>query len=125
VGARVVVRGFTERTRFLNRPRKPYSEIMVGDVLVRVVHKNVLRVGWRPGCSAWVGGRVKREGDRPFLEAEFEGLAHGKGVWEDWLADVARQSYDLYPESIDADWSLATARGGIALRDLLARTSGR
>ena len=123
VGAQVTIRGRTGTVHFVNRPRKPFSTLTVGQISVRVGHKNILRVGWRAGTAARVRGRVKALGGRRIVEAHFEGLAHGRGVWEDWLAGVARPAYDLYPESIEGEWSLVTARGGLPMSDLLSRTA--
>jgi hypothetical protein len=54
----------------------------------------------------------------------FEGPGtHQKAIWEDWLAVLTRPAYDLYPETLDADWSLTTADGRIPPGDLMARLS--
>jgi hypothetical protein len=126
-GQRVVLIGRVRRVAFYLRGQKPYSDVILTTGLtLRVPYKNVGRLGWRRDTSVWVRGKVKRAKGGVLVEVSRQGPGtRDHVVWEDWLAVTARPAYDLYPETLDADWSLAAAGGRNPLGDVLSRTALR
>jgi hypothetical protein len=121
-----IVTGRIAQVEFLKRPRKPVSRVTLtsSGATIQVPFKNVLRLGWRAGVSIAVRANIARHDGRAIAEAMFEGPgSHQRTVWEDWLAVLARPIYDLYPETLDAEWSLVDADGGMLLGDLASRMS--
>jgi hypothetical protein len=108
---------------YVERPRKPYSSAAIDGVgELRVPHKNMRRVGVVPGSWVVAAGKVKAAGREGILEVEFEGPGqHMREYFEDWVCDLARPAYDLYPSVLRMTWEFPDpkVRGGGA--DLLSR----
>jgi hypothetical protein len=109
VGRTATVVGRVDELGFVERPQKPYSRAtLAGSPLeLRVPRRNMRRVGVAHG--SWVCGRghVKEERGQRYVEVEFEGPGtHRKAVFEDWLADLVRPVYDLYPGVLLMEWQL-------------------
>jgi hypothetical protein len=111
------------RVQYVERPRKPYSDARIpgiGDL--RVPHKNMRRAGVVGGSWVVAAGKVKVASGDKALEVEFEGPGqHRTEYFEDWMCDLARPAYDLYPSVLRMIWELPDpkVRGGGA--DLLSR----
>jgi hypothetical protein len=108
---------------YIERPRKPYSSAAIDGVgALRVPYKNMRRVGVVSGSWVVAAGKVKVADSDRTLEVEFEGPGQHKGEYfEDWLCDLARPAYDLYPSVLRMTWEFPDprVRGGGA--DLLSR----
>jgi hypothetical protein len=111
------------RVNYVERPRKPYSGAAIqGGGELRVPHKNMRRVGVVGGSWVVAAGKVKATGGDRVLEVEFEGPGqHKREYFEDFLFDLARPAYDLYPSVLRMTWEFPDphVRGGGA--DLMSR----
>jgi hypothetical protein len=112
---------------YVERPRKPYSGAEIdGDTELRVPYKNMRRVGVVQGSWVVAAGKVKVAGQDRALEVEFEGPGQHRGEYfEDWVFDLARPAYDLYPGVLRMTWDFPDpkVKGGGA--DLLSRIDYR
>ena len=121
------VLGSIRDIEWIERGAKPFGAAVLAPSgsAVRLPFKSFTRNGISPGATVLAVGRVKPADDRtpePWLEIEQEGpTEHANTVWEDWLAVLVRDTYDLYPGSLRVEWELPAfgARGG--RNDLLAR----
>jgi hypothetical protein len=127
VGARLTLVGRATRVEWVERPTDPYSfvELEGTDARLVVAHRSVPRRGLAPSCHVFALGKVKAIDDGVVLEAEFEGPdRHRTAVWGEWLAALARPSYDLYPGSLAMEWELPAIGERNAGSDLLCRLRG-
>jgi hypothetical protein len=125
-GHTVVTTGRIDDLAFVKRPDKPFTRVVLknGGGTIHVPFKNARRLGWQAGVAILVRAKIARKDGQRVAEGMFEGPGtHQKAIWEDWLAVLTRPAYDLYPETLDADWSLTTADGRIPPGDLMARLS--
>ncbi len=117
--------GVIESAAFIERGDKPYgvATLVAGAGTLRLPHKNFLRVGAARGCIIAAVGLVKSDAALGLcLEVEQEGpTSHENAVWEDWLAVMARPAYDLYPNSLRAEWDFPDLRQHGARMDFVAR----
>lgn len=122
-GKRLAVVAQLGQIEFIERPRKPYSGAVAGELgELRVPHKNMRRVGVAQGSWVVAIGKVKVDGRDPLLEVEFEGPGqHSREFFEDWVFDIGRAAYDLYPGVLNMVWEFPDPkrRGGAA--DLYSR----
>jgi hypothetical protein len=126
VGQTIVASGHIDQVAFVQRPDKPFTRVILKNSggAVLVPFKNARRLGWQPGVAILVRAKVAQKEGQRVAESMFEGPGtHQNTIWEDWLAVLTRPVYDLYPETLDADWSLTTADGRIPPGDLIARRS--
>jgi hypothetical protein len=123
VGSRRTLFGRVARVRWFERPRKPFSVARLDNgALVYVPHKSMRGAGVGRGRHLVATGHVKLGKLGPYLEVEFEGpKENAKAVWEDWLAVLARPSYDLHPATLLMEWELSRLCRRAGTRDLLAR----
>ncbi|MEQ1895856.1 MAG: hypothetical protein ABL971_00555 [Vicinamibacterales bacterium] len=123
----VSVLGAIRDLQWIERGARPFGAAVFAPSgsVVRLPFKSFTRNGISPGATVLAVGRVKPADDHtpePWLEIEQEGPSeYANTVWEDWLAVLVRDAYDLYPGSLRAEWELPAfgARGG--RNDLLAR----
>jgi hypothetical protein len=122
-GKRLTVVAQLGQIDFIERPRKPYSGAVAGELgELRVPHKNMRRVGVAQGSWVVAIGKVKVDGRDSLLEVEFEGPGqHSREFFEDWVFDIGRAAYDLYPGVLNMVWEFPDPkrRGGAA--DLYSR----
>ncbi len=109
--------------KFIERPRKPYTLVTLDNKqIIKVAYKSLQRQGAKQHCRFIVQGKVKKDSDGYFLEAEFEGSGqHASEYWEDWLADAVRGVYELYPGTIHMDWEFPLYNKKSSRADLLSR----
>lgn len=122
-GQHVAVVGRIAKLEFIERPRKPYSRVVLTRRLeLHVPYRNVRRLGLTPGAWTWAAGEAKSSGDGPVLEVEFEGPGqHRSAVFEDFLADLVRRVYDLYPGVVLLEWAFPDVGEAGGPGDLAAR----
>jgi hypothetical protein len=94
---------------WIDRPRKPYSSADMKGVTGSLVvpYKSLRHQGATDGVYVWAKGKIKQpdKDAPPLLEVEFEGSGnHARHVWEDWLAVLARDAYELHPGSLYMEW---------------------
>jgi len=110
---------------FIERPRKPYSDAQIDGVgELRVPHKNMRRVGVAQGSWVVAAGRVKTTGGERILEVEFEGPGqHTREYFEDYVIDLGRPAYDLYPDVLRMTWDFPDPGFKGQGADLISRIS--
>lgn len=122
-GDRVEYTGLVTATGWVDRPEVPYSYATTERCEVRVHRRDLLTTGVAVGAALWVRGKFEPDDGAPVLVAEFEGPGtHAGAVWEDWLADQVRHTYDLYPLVIDMVAEFARLGVPGARAELAART---
>jgi hypothetical protein len=110
------------RVNYVERPRKPYSGAGIDGGELRVPHKNMRRVGVVGGSWVVAAGKAKVLDEDRVLEVEFEGPGqHKREYFEDWVVDLARPAYDLYPSVLRMTWEFPDPRVSGGGADLMSR----
>ena len=125
VGAKAAVVGRIESVAWQDRTRKPFSVARLADKrgALLVPYKSMRQQGVSVGANVWAQGKVKRnsKGGR-YVEVEFEGVGkHQQRYWEDWLAQLARPAYDLYPGTLLMEWEFPRLGRRSAASDMYSR----
>jgi hypothetical protein len=125
VGAKAAIVGRIESLAWQDRTRKPFSVARLADKrgALLVPYKSMRQQGVSAGANVWAQGKVKRnsKGSR-YLEVEFEGVGkHQQRYWEDWLAQLARPAYDLYPGTLLMEWEFPRLGRRSAASDMYSR----
>jgi len=124
-GTAISIVGRIEKIDWLERPKVPATDIVLAGSkggIVRFPYRSLPNVGVVAGAALWARGIIKPSADAPVLEIEQEGpTTHDHEVWEDWLAQETRTSFDLYPASAFAEWELPSQSDVFGRNDLLAR----
>jgi hypothetical protein len=100
--------GRIEQIGFVQRPTEPFSRAILadtGEVLV-VPHRSITRQGVGVGTFVWATGTVRHDASiGNHLKVGFNGPGtHRMTHWEDWLADLVRPAYNLYPGTMALEW---------------------
>lgn len=123
VGRRFSLIARTTAIEWIERPRKPYTRVEFdgASIDLHVPHRSLERRGAIPGVVLWATGTVKTA-TPPYLESEFEGPGtHRARYFEDYLATLARPSYDLYPGTMLVEWEFPRLDDGRGANDLIGR----
>lgn len=102
-GERIAIIAWATSATWIDRPNRPYTELMLdnGEQL-RVHFKNTRRIGITGDQWVWARCKVEESEDSlHFAVAEFEGPTTSAGdCWESWLQVEARGYYDISPGSV-------------------------
>ncbi len=119
-----VVAGEIAATGWVERTSIPYSFLRLTDgAELRIHRKDIKQNGIVQGALIWIRGKIEidESGDKVLI-AHFEGPGnHAGAFWEDWLADEAREAYDLYPRVIDANWEFPALGVQYSAGDFISR----
>ena len=124
VGGDTTLMGRLDEVTWVQRPTEPYSLAVFehGPMLV-VPHRSLTRQGVAAGAYVWARGTVRDEASvGVHLKAGFNGPGtHRMTHWEDWLADLVRPAYDLYPGTLAVEWELPQTSDAGRRSDLYIR----
>jgi hypothetical protein len=124
-GAPASLIGRIEQISFVQRPTEPFSRAILadtGEVLV-VPHRSLTRQGVVVGTFIWASGTVRHDTSiGTHLKVGFNGPGtHRMTHWEDWLADLVRPAYNLYPGTMALEWEFPPLLSGGRRTDLYIR----